>query len=195
MKFIKILGCTAAMCAAVLAFAATAFATVDTSPTGTTYTGTIKLENEGAISFHGAFTTIACNKFVIEEKIEKHGAGVTVGGNVSNVTVSECNFPVTILKKGSFEIHAATSGTEVNGTVTSSLAEVKVTTSVGECNFTTNATDLGTLTGTQATGGAGTLDLNSAVIPRTGGNFLCGSSTTATGSFKTVTPSTTYIDS
>jgi len=195
MNNLKAVGLTAIVAAALLAFAGSASATTITSPTGTTYTGTIKLEIEGGLKLHGAFTTIDCTNASIEEKIEKHGAGVTAGGNISSVIVSGCNFAVTVLKKGSMEIHAQTVGSEVNGTVTLSGSEITVATSIGSCIFTTSGTSIGTLTGSQATGSSSTLDIGSSVIPRTAGNFLCGSSGTLTGSFKTTTPSASWIDS
>jgi hypothetical protein len=194
MKYLKMLGLMAVAGAALMALAATASATTITSPTGTAYTGTVKMEAEAAIKIGGSFTQVECKKSTIEEKIETHGAGVTASGAGTNVSVGECNFPTTVAKFGKIEIHAATAGSEVNGTVTSTGAEIKVNTSVGECIFSTNATDIGTLTGSQATGSSGTLDV-SATIPRTGGSFLCGSSGTLSGSWKSVIPTSTWIDS
>jgi hypothetical protein len=61
---------------------------------------------------------------------------------------------------------------------------------VGECVFTFNGTQIGTLT----SGNPAKLDVSSAKIPRTGGNFLCGSSGTWTGSYTVNTPSSLYVD-
>jgi hypothetical protein len=190
MKFIKMLSLAATAAVALLAFAGSASATTITSPSGTVYTSTVKDVSEGAVKLSGSFTTIQCNASAIEGKIEKHGSGVTAAGAVSSMTFTECNFPVTVAKKGSLEVHA-TSGS--NGTLTSSGAEISIATSIGTCVFTTSNTNLGTVTGSSSTGGAATKDISGS-IPRTGGNFLCGSSGTLTGSYKGTTPSVAYVD-
>lgn len=195
MKYVKMLGLLAVAVAAMAAFAASASATTLTSPTGTVYTSTIKAESEGTTSLDGAFVTVTCSKSAVEGKVEQHGSGVTVKGNISVLTFTECNFPTTVLKTGSLEAHAVEAGTEKNGTLTSTGAEISIETSVGTCVFTTNATDVGTLTGTNVTGSNPTLDIASAKIPRTAGNFLCGSSGTWTGSYKVTAPATGWIDS
>jgi hypothetical protein len=160
-----------------------------TSPKGTSYTSTIKAESEGATSLDGIFTTVTCNKSTAEGKIETHSP-TSAEGKLSSLTFAECNFPVSVLKPGSLKIHAAEGAT---GTTTSSGAEISINTSVGTCVFTTNATDVGTITDTDTTGSNATLDINEAKIPRTAGNFLCGASGTWTGSYKITTPSTLYV--
>jgi hypothetical protein len=200
MKFIKMLGLLAVAAAAMMAITATASATTLTSPTGTVYTGTITAVSEGATSLHGPFTTVTCQKSHVEGKVEKHGNGVTAGGKLSTLSFSECNFPVTVLKAGSLEIHPVTHtapGVETTGTVTSSGAEITIQTSIANCLFTTSGTDVGTFTGTEdqktATTTA-TLDINSAGIPRTGHSIFCGSSGTWTGSYEITTPDHLFLD-
>ncbi|HXR60430.1 MAG TPA: hypothetical protein VN732_03795 [Solirubrobacterales bacterium] len=161
-----------------------------TSPAGNQYTGTIKGDLEESTSFDLQFTTFSCKKASLEGKIEAH-AEKTASGNLTGFSFGECGLPVSVLKPGSIKIEAVGGG---KATVRSSGAEIKITTSFGECVFTTNSTDIGTLTGTGVTGGAATLDLGSAALPRTGGNFNCGSSGTWTGSYKFTTPSTLYVD-
>jgi hypothetical protein len=68
-----------------------------------------------------------------------------------------------------------------------------MSTSVGTCIFTTASTAIGVLTGTDATGSTAVLDI-SGKIPRTGGNFLCGSSATWTGSYSFTSPDSLWID-
>jgi len=175
--------------------AATASATTLTSPTGTVYTATIKLENEGPIKIGGSFSEVECKKSTIEETVQQHGAGITVAAKATSVTVTECNFPTTVKTLGTIEIHPALTGSEVDGKVTSTGIGISVHTSAGECTFTTSNTPVGTLTGTQATKGAATLDIVSATIPRTSGNFLCGSFGTLNGSYKSLSPGNSWIDS
>jgi hypothetical protein len=190
MKYVKMLGLLAVAAAALMAFAGTASATVLTSPAGTTYTGTIKAESVGATSLHGPFTTVSCTNSTVEGTVSQHGAGVTVKGSIGKekLTFTGCNYPVKVLKEGSLEIHATSGG---NGTVTSSGAEVTIETSIANCIFTTNSTDIGTFEGNG--GGHARLSINSAGIPRTGHSFFCGSSGQWTGSYTVTTPGTLTV--
>lgn len=221
MKYVKMLGLLAVAVAALSAFAASASATQLTSPTGTTYTGTITAVNEGNVSLDGSFVTVTCEVSHVEGKVEQHGAGVTVKGKIAKLTFSNkggaaCNFPVTVVENGSLEIHAVSEKTnaegkkeivacntagqvECTGTLTSSGAKVSIATSVGTCVFTTNATDIGTVTPTNDTGATATLDIGgpegkTGRIPRTEGNFLCGSQGQWTGSYSVTTPDSLWID-
>ena len=198
MKYAKMLGLLAVAVTALMAFAGVASATILTSPAGTTYTSTIKATSTES-SLDGAFVTVTCKHSAVEGKVESHGAGVTAGGKISSLTFTECNFPTTVKKAGSLEIHTTkvtdangevTEPVNGNGTLTSTGAEIEIATSVGTCIFTTSATDVGTVTG----GTTAKLDIASAKIPRTGGNFLCGSSGTWTGSYTINTPDTLLVD-
>lgn len=195
MKYIKMLGLLAVAASAIMAFAATASATTITSPTGTAYTGTLTAESEGTTELDGAFVTVKCGTSHVEGAVESQGAGVTAKGPISSLSFEECNYTTTVENSGSLELHANSVGTEVTGTLTSTGAEVSIATSVGTCVFTTNGTSVGTVTPTNDTGGHATLDINSSKIPRTKGNFLCGSSGTWTGSYTLTQPSTLWIDS
>ena len=186
MKYAKMLGLLAVAVTALMAFAGVASATTLTSPAGTTYTSTIKATSTES-SLDGAFVTVTCAHSAVEGKVESHGAASTAGGKISSLTFSSCNYPTTVKKAGSLEIHGLGGG---NGTLTSTGAEIEIATSVGTCIFTTSATDVGTLTG----GTTAKLDIASAKIPRTGGNFLCGSTGTWTGSYTVNTPDTLLVD-
>jgi hypothetical protein len=210
MRNLKMLGLLAIAGAALMAFVGTASATTLTSPTGTSYTGIVTAESHGTTSLHGAFVTVSCAKSHVEGKIEKHGVGVTVSGKISTLSFTECNFPVTVVKPGSLEVHAINttpSGSNptihtcttayCTGTLTSTGAEIKIHTSIGECIFTTSNTDIGEITPTNDTGGHATFDIGThgtGVIPRTGGSFFCGSTGQWTGSYTVTTPSTLWID-
>lgn len=221
MKYAKMLGLLAVAMAALAAFAASASATQLTSPTGTTYTGTITAVNEGNVSLDGAFVTVVCEVSHVEGKVEEHGSTKTVKGNISKLTFTNkeatpCNYKVTVVEAGSLEIHAVSEKTnaegkkeivgcttagqvECTGTLTSSGAKVSIATSVGTCVFTTNATDIGTVTPTNDTGTSATLDIGgpegkTGRIPRTEGNFLCGSQGQWTGSYSVTTPHELWID-
>lgn len=180
MKYAKMLGLLVAA-ATLMGFAGTASAAIFTSPAGTIYTGTV-----GAYSFntqfHGSFISVSCGDSELEFKVETHGASVTAGGKLSTLYFAECNYPVTVKKAGSLEYHPTGSG---NATVTSSGAEIAIHTSVGECILTTSKTDIGTHTA----GSPAKLDIASAAIPRTGGSFFCGSTSTWTASYTVLPPS------
>ena len=187
MKHLKLLWIAAIAMAAATAFAAPAFATVATSPAGTTYTGTLK--GSGEASFDGAFVTINCTS-ILEGVIESHGAGVTGKGKSTKWENLNCNFVVESLATGTIEIHTVGKG---EGTITSTGTEARAKTSIGDCIYRTNNTDLGRVTDSSITGGTAKIDL-SGVIPRTGGNFLCGSTATLTGSATVTTPDQIFID-
>lgn len=171
---------------AVAAFAAPASATTPTSPKGTVYTGIIEGKSEN-LSLDSGFVTVTCGKSTAKAQVVQHGSSITAGSQLSNLTFSECNFAVHARKGGTTEVHS-------KGTFTSSGMDVVVTSSVGECIFTTTNTDLGTATSSEETGGNSVIDFNSAKIPRTAGNFLCGSYGTLTGSYTITTPSTVFLD-
>ena len=190
----KMLGLLALAAAALMAFAGVAHATVVTSPAGTTYTGEVKAELEnghGILHSENAPTafTIECNA-ASAGKVEKHGSGVTAGGNLSSLTITNCTNGATIVvnKAGSVEVHSLGGG---NGTLTSSGAEITIHVPILniKCIYTTNNTDVGTMTG----GTPATVDINSATIPRTGGSAFCGTGAFVTGSFKFTTPASGFV--
>jgi len=88
---------------------------------------------------------------------------------------------VTVITKGSLEIHTRETGVTESGTLTSSGSEVTVEFLGFHCIFKTSSTDIGTLT---ANGGNATFDI-AATIPRTGGRSgaFCGSTAQWTGSY------------
>lgn len=203
MKYVKMLGMLAIAAAALMAFVGTASASTITSPTGTAATNLTA--TAGATSLDGAFVTVTCQKSHVAGSVTSQGESQTVKGSISELSFTECNFPVKVEANGTLELHAirpgvsphttclAEDGDKCDGTLTSSEAKVTIETSVGNCTFTTNGTSIGTVTGTATTGGKAQLDITGK-IPRTGGSFLCGSSGTWTGSYTVDSPSTLWID-
>jgi hypothetical protein len=177
-----------------LTLASSASATTLTSPLGSTYTGAFKAESQ-SLAMHNTSLgiTVSCGSSTFEGTVEKHGAASTVTGKLSKVTFSLCGTSdMTVLAPGVLEIHATSGG---NGTVTWTGGEItKNVTSLGvSCSYKTNATDIGTLTGSSS--GNSILDIASSTIPRTGDSIFCGSSSLWTGSYKFTTPSTLVVDS
>ncbi len=169
-KHVKILGLLAAGAAALMSFAGPASATTITSPEGTAYTDFVNGYSSNT-ELDGAFVTVKCGNSNFSGYIWSHGSSTALM-SVSGLAFTECNYQVTVNNAGSLEIDSS-------NTVKSSGASIEIKTSVGTCVFTTLATDIGTLT----EGKWPHLDINSAKISRTGGNFLCGSSGTWTGSY------------
>jgi hypothetical protein len=186
MKYVKMLGLLAVAAAALMAFAGTASATTVTSPEGTLYTGTIHAESSNS-KLHGSFITVECSGSTVHGKSLTHGSTATAEGAINELTFSGCNYPVTVKNAGTLIAHATSKG---NGTLTSTGAEITIHTNVGECVFTTSATDIGTLTG----GTGAKLDIDSSSIPRTGGSFFCGSSGEWTGNYTVTSPSYLSLD-
>lgn len=172
----------AAAAAALAAVAGTASATTLTSPTGTGYTGTIAATAASA-SMQGDWTPISCKHSSLEGSVESHGASVTVVVKLSTLAFSECNYQVTVLKPGTLEIHGS-------GAVTSSGTEIALHTSVGQCVYGTSNSTFGTLTG----GTPATLDYFPAKFFRSGGSFLCGSSTTWGAGYTFTAPGSLWVD-
>jgi hypothetical protein len=165
-----------------------------TSPAGSTYTNTI-IATAGKTELHAgdskSFLTVACHSSEVQGKVERHGAGVAAGGEISTLDFGTCtNGIVTVLKKGALEVHGSGEG---NGTVTSTGAEIRIHTSSGPvCTFKTSSTHIGTLTGSSTTGGKATLHIGSAVIPATG--FLCPATGIWTGDYTVASPSFLDVD-
>jgi hypothetical protein len=181
MKYVKMLGLLAVAAAALMAFAGTASATTLTSPEGTTYTGEIAATSTNS-ELDGSFVTVKCGHSEAKGSVEEHG-GATAGGNVSTLTFTSCNYEPTVITRGHLTIHP-------NREITHTGATIHIHTSVGTCGFTTNSTTIGTLT----EGKNASMDINSAKIPRTSGNFLCGTSGTWTGSYDLTTPNDLWVD-
>jgi len=199
MKYIKMLGLAAVAAAALMAFvgAGTASATQLTGAGGAVLgVGTeIKAENEGKVILDPPFGAIECSVSNVAGSVTNAGSSTTtVSGSIATLTFSSCNATVTVLKKGTLEIHTQSGSANNNGTLTSSGAEVTVQFLGTHCIFSTNNTDLGTVTGSATTGGNATLDI-SATIPRTGGSSgaFCGSTAAWTGAYKVTSPATLNI--
>lgn len=180
MKYVKMLGLAAIAAAALMAFvgASSASATTLTSPAGTVYAGKIKAVSETEKpTLTGGFKNVECENSEVAGEVKNKGSETeTVSGPVNTLTFTgNCTCKVVVLENGTLEIHTI-AGTH-NGTLTSTGAKVTVNcenTIFGtvHCIYVTNATDLGTLTGSSTTGGTATMDIT-AEIPRESTNVLC----------------------
>lgn len=188
MSYIKILGLLAVAAAAMMAFAASASATsVSTTTGGAAETPTIHAVNEGGhVTLTNALANIECQS-TVEGKVESHGAGVTAKGTLQWLLFTGCtnSWHVTEANPGSLEVHY-TSGH--NGTLTSSGSLVKATRFGVNCNYETNNTSIGTVTG----GNPATLHIEASIPLAAGSSPLCGSGN-AKWSGAYVTTSALYI--
>jgi hypothetical protein len=201
MKNPKLFSVIAATVAAVASFApATALATKLTGEGGTNLGvgTTISAEAEGAVTWKSSFIgELKCNESQIGAKTTNEGSSSeTVSASVETLTFGGCNGTLTVLKKGTLEIHTRTESADGNGTLTSTGTEITIELAGLHCIFFTASTDIGTITGSSTTNGNATLDVQSVAIPRTGGRqgAFCGSSATWSASYKFTTPSTLNID-
>jgi hypothetical protein len=185
MKHLKMLGIVAIAAAALTALmgAGTASATVLYSG-GTKLGAGTKIEATGSnIVLKAGFATIECAHAEGDGKTSNQGgASETVEGNISNLSFTECNATVKVLKKGKLVIHH-TSGS--NGTVTSEGAEVTVAVFGTSCTYgTPEALNVGTLIG----GSPATMS-GSASVKRIAGGFLCANPASVSASGVVTTPS------
>lgn len=197
MNKLKSLVLVAAVFAAFASLAATASATELYTESGMVTPGTtIAAAAEGKTILHPPIGSIECGASTVEGTTSNTGGATeTVKGNISALTYTECNATVTVLKKGSLEIHTRNAEADGNGTLTSSGTEVTVVFAGFHCVFSTNNTDLGTLTSDTESEANATLDIE-ATIPRSGGSsgIFCGSTAAWTGSYAFTAPSTIGVD-
>ena len=192
MRNAKMLGLLV-MATSLLAFAATATAATPlTSPAGTGFEGSIHAEAEGAIGLHSDAFSFTCKKSTFSAEFEAPGSATTAKAQINSLAFVECGFPVTVKALGSLEVHSVGGG---NGTVTWSGGEFTVDGPFGiNCLYKTSNTHIGTLTGSKTTGATATLDLGSALIPRTGHSAFCGTTGEWTGSYKVTSPDYLAVD-
>jgi hypothetical protein len=189
------------LCAAVVLAvgAASASATTITS-NGVLYTGTIHAVSVGHVELHNPAANLKCNS-TITGTIETHSDVGTAHGPIDEWTFSNCTeaWTFTVNAPGWLEIHTDASdpnGTTGNGTVTSTGATITGTNdTIGiTCRYKTNATDMGTLTGSRTTDGTPILHIE-ASIPFHSGSIFCGSGASAwTGTYEITTPMNLDVD-
>ena len=180
MKYIKMLGLAAVAAAAMMAFvgAGTASATVlcennqTSGCTNAVAKGTVldfSVETGTSALLKGPFgeTIATCTESTVKGPVSNAGgAGATVSGSIETLTFGSCNRPVTVSAPGSLEVHHI-AGSD-NGTVTSTGAKVTIhnVPLFGSCNYETNSTDVGKLTGNTAA--APTFDIGASIVSTNG---------------------------
>jgi hypothetical protein len=183
MKNLKVLGLAALATAALMAFAGSASATtVSTTTGGAAATPTIHAVSEGHTKLQNPIAIIECAS-TLEGKVESHGAGIPASGSITNFTLTPCtnSWHKTTTKLGSLQVHW-TSGH--NGVLTSSGVEVQATRFFVPCNYGTNNTEVGAITG----GNPATIHIKASLPILPGSSELCGGGSFGwTGSYQTTT--------
>lgn len=192
---LRIVSSVMLVAAALWSCAATASATVPTTAEGEIYTGAVKAEAEGSIALTGSIT-VTCGKSTIEGAIESHSSEAPAEGEVSSLTFSECgNHTVTVIDAGTLEVEATSEG---DGTLTSTGAEITVllhSAFLGtmHCIYVTEETEIGTLTGSNTSEEAATVDIESAPLPQSATDLGCGSESLLEGGYEVMTPATLAV--
>lgn len=180
MKYLKMFG-LAALAAALMAFFAVgtaSAATLEGEGSVMKNGDTISAESSHVV-LHPPFGSITCAKSTVSGEItDAHH----VTGKITTLSFSSCNATVTVLKPGTLTIGSG-------GLLTGSGQEVTVNYIGTHCIFSTNGTELGTVTNSSSTGGHAVLDIK-ATIPRTAGSSgaFCGSTAQWTGSYTVTKP-------
>jgi hypothetical protein len=186
------------------AFSGSAAATELTSPAGTKVQvgATIKAVAEGPIEWWMSPAGMSCSNSELEAEVANAGgSGSTVSLKVTNLTFTNCGQEpgsvtdtVWVHKPGTLELHNNGTLTWDNGEITALLHRgsgfFKWT---AHCLFKTEKTDLGLLTGSNATNGTATLDVESVPIAQYE-QGLCGKTLNLTGSYKITSPDFLQVD-
>jgi len=163
-----------------------------TSPAGTPYTGKVHAPGEDHATIHSPVGQINCGS-TIEGEVKAGASGELISIPLSTLTFTGCTegWHVTVVSAGTLKIHLIANST--NGTVTWSGATFQATVGGITCNYKTNNTDVGTLTGSKTTGATATIDLGGKLPIHSGSSIFCGTAGTAiTGSYNVTTPD--YLD-
>ncbi|HEX5984426.1 MAG TPA: hypothetical protein VFY69_09495 [Solirubrobacterales bacterium] len=189
MKYVKMLGLLAVAAAALMAFAGAASATEVTSETGSTpniHATSIDTE------LHGEAFSVGCDHSTVEGNLETHSATGTAKGEIDVLTFTGCDYPVTVKAKGSLEVHKDTKvGAETgDGILTSSGAVITIHGPFGiNCEYETNNTEVGTLTG----GHDAIIHVDTSAIPRVRDSAFCGNFGEWTGTYTVTHPTTLEV--
>lgn len=170
MNTLKSCGVVTLTIGALLVLAAAASADYVTTTTGgAAQTPTIHAVNErGELTFENSIANIECSS-TTEGTVAAHGPGKAISTNLSILNITGCtnSWHTTTSTAGSRSI-TWTSGH--NGTLMSSGVLVKATRFFVPCNYETNNTNLGTLTG----GSPATIHIEASIAIAAGSSELCG---------------------
>jgi hypothetical protein len=193
MKYLKMFGLTTVVAIALTALTGPGAASATTLTDGNgNHPTSIIASAESSLTLRAGFANITCTESTLAGGPNTGGASETVKGEISTLTFSNCgSSTVTVMIKGSFEIH--TIGAGPNGTFTISGLEVKVAQAGTSCTYQAVNAHLGTITGSAATGRFATLDFEGKLKLKIGG-FLCNKEPAWEGSYLFTSPSILNVD-
>ncbi len=188
MKYVKILGLMAVAAATMMVFAGSASATsVTTTTGGAASTPAVHAVNEGGhVTLTNSIANIECQS-TVEGAVESHGAGKEASGSLNWLLFTGCTnvWHVTEVAPGGLALNWVSGH---NGSLTSTGSKVTTTRFGVTCNYETNGTAIGTLTG----GNPATLDISASIPIAAGSSGLCGTGNAKwSGSY--VTTSALYV--
>jgi hypothetical protein len=191
MNQVRLPGLLVATAIALLAWTGVVSAATPTSPAGTTYTGKVHASSEGHVTIDNPVASINCAS-TLEGEVKSHGGGDAISIPITSLTFSGCtnSWHVTVVSPGTLEVHGIPGSK--NGTITWSGATIEATRFGLTCRYKTEATHVGTLTGSKDTGATATIDLNGKLPFHSGGSFCGEAPTSFTGSYSIGTPD--YLD-
>lgn len=200
MKYVKTLGVFPAIVVTLMALATISSATTLTSPTGTPYTGEIHTTSEGTLLMRNPIANSECHSTIRATSLT-HGVGQTAqlliedllwgkSGNLNGICHG--NWHVTTITPGILQIHWKSVG---EGTVTWSGAKIRTTLFGINCIYTTNNTDLGSITDSHKMGSTATLHVSASIPIDEESSPFCGSGNVKwEGSYQFEAPDAIYID-
>lgn len=197
MKHLKTLGYAAITACVLMAFPGAGTASATTLDCGASMCAaeTVIHATGTNVTLHAAIGDITCTGSTVLAKTTNTGGSTeTINGHVEILTWSGCNTEaIETLFGGELIIHTDandTGGTSGNGTLTSVGAAWTVKFLGLHCIFgTNNVTDMGTITGSTATGGKAVWMVE-ARIERIGGRsgIFCGGTSELTGTYSIDNP-------
>jgi hypothetical protein len=179
MKYVKLLSLLAVAVAAVMAFSTSAsadyLATTTDENTPPVNFETIHVTNEPnqEISIENAISQIKCQTATAQGKVETHTGGTSkdaATGKLTSLTFTNCtdSWHVTTTALGEIWVDWAVGH---NGVIMGSGTKISATRFFVPCNYETNHTNIGTLTG----GKPATLHIEGSIPLAVGSSELCGS--------------------
>jgi hypothetical protein len=193
MKLLRLSSLLILTATTLMALGGIAAADTPTSPAGTAYAGKLHATSEGGhVVIANPIANIECSS-TLEGESKSQGSGKPIGIPLSSLSLTGCTnaWVATVISAGSLEVHGIL-GTK-NGTVTWSGGNLKFTRFGVNCVYKTEATDIGTLTASEATGATATIDISAKLPTGSGSSGLCGSGAASfKGSYKVGTPD--YLD-
>jgi hypothetical protein len=157
---------------------------------GSTVTSALAPETKSVL--HTAYKNVECSNSSLTTTLTNAGSGTgTVRGSIDTLTLQTCNCTVTVLKKGTFELHHISSTD--NGTITATGTEVTTNCSTifgtVHCIYATEATDLGTFKG----GSPAKLSISSELVPLSTSG-LCSEESRWEAEYEVTSPKPLYVE-